>query len=563
VLGVRLTEDQQEVLRHLHIPPFKVLCSSANDVGKSYAAACAVNYWYDVYDPGCVISTAPRKEHVQNVLWTEVRLQRMNAKVKLPMPFIGPAAPEMRDGPDHFAMGFTAAKGEAFHGRHRRRMLFVIDEATAIEPIFWAGLKSMFDPADGHAILALYNPLNSTSQVFVEENLNDVDGRPSWHLFQLSALRHPNVLSQLNGGPILIKGAVNLEMVTARIAEYGCERVTPDEVKEGDFQWPPPCPACPEGGPWYRPTPEFQARVLGRWPDSGMGVWSPALFDSCLELPLPPFPPAELPQIGADMATGCADDFHAIHARWGSVSLHHETANTMHGGRVAARLRQVAQEMADLVNRHRPRTAAPVSPKDICIKVDDDGTGRTVCGLLRDDGYSVVSIGAGRSAIKSKLYPRRRHELWFDGAELAKRGGVRLAGLDRDTLRRLKQQLTAPTWQLDARGMRVVEEKQETKKRIGRSPDDADALLLAYADGAVFDAPRLSPGPGHEQGTLPQQTAGGTPVATTGGTPRPISGPGEVTNQNVPGPYRRGLFGLGGGPGMGNWQRRGLFGWGQ
>jgi hypothetical protein len=34
-------------------------------------------------------------------------------------------------------------------------------------------------------------------------------------------------------------------------------------------------------------------------------------------------------------------------------------------------------------------------------------------------------------------------------------------------------------WDLDPAGRRKVEPKEETKEKIGRSPDDADALLLA------------------------------------------------------------------------------------
>jgi hypothetical protein len=34
---------------------------------------------------------------------------------------------------------------------------------------------------------------------------------------------------------------------------------------------------------------------------------------------------------------------------------------------------------------------------------------------------------------------------------------------------------------LDLRARRVVEQKIKTKERLGRSPDDADSVLLAYA----------------------------------------------------------------------------------
>jgi len=42
------------------------------------------------------------------------------------------------------------------------------------------------------------------------------------------------------------------------------------------------------------------------------------------------------------------------------------------------------------------------------------------------------------------------------------------------------KQLIAPRWRPDSAGRIQVEKKDETKKRLGRSPDDADALLLAF-----------------------------------------------------------------------------------
>ena len=49
-----------------------------------------------------------------------------------------------------------------------------------------------------------------------------------------------------------------------------------------------------------------------------------------------------------------------------------------------------------------------------------------------------------------------------------------------------------PMWRLDSQGRRVVEAKADTKRRIGRSPDDADALNLAFATvGRLKADPRL------------------------------------------------------------------------
>jgi hypothetical protein len=57
-------------------------------------------------------------------------------------------------------------------------------------------------------------------------------------------------------------------------------------------------------------------------------------------------------------------------------------------------------------------------------------------------------------------------------------------------------------WDLDPAGRRKVEPKEETKEKIGRSPDDADALLLAYLECVAFpsvvriDNPPRRPLPG-------------------------------------------------------------------
>jgi hypothetical protein len=71
-------------------------------------------------------------------------------------------------------------------------------------------------------------------------------------------------------------------------------------------------------------------------------------------------------------------------------------------------------------------------------------------------------------------------------AERARKGLVYLGELDRATRRRLKQQLLAPAWDLDTAGRRVVEKKAETKRKLGRSPDTADALNLAYLEYASY-----------------------------------------------------------------------------
>jgi len=42
-------------------------------------------------------------------------------------------------------------------------------------------------------------------------------------------------------------------------------------------------------------------------------------------------------------------------------------------------------------------------------------------------------------------------------------------------------QVTATKWKPDSKGRIRIEEKDEIKRRIGRSPDDADAVALTFS----------------------------------------------------------------------------------
>ena len=70
-----------------------------------------------------------------------------------------------------------------------------------------------------------------------------------------------------------------------------------------------------------------------------------------------------------------------------------------------------------------------------------------------------------------------RAELWWEvGRDLSKDMAWDLAAVDDGVI----SQLVAPKYSV-ARGGRIqVEAKDDVRRRIGRSPDDADALLLAF-----------------------------------------------------------------------------------
>lgn len=464
ILGVELTPEQKEIAYAVLKPPYRVHVDSAHNVGKTFLAAVLVNWWYDTRDPGVVITTAPTERDIVDILWAEIRLQR--SKAGLPCSFVGPRAPEMRTSDDHWAKGFTARKGESFQGRHRENMLFVFDEAEAVDEAYWTATKTMMRPGSGDAWITIGNPTTTASQSYLESLAVDENGQPMWRCFNLSALKHPNIIAELNGQPPPIPSAITLAQLKQWIREW-CEPIDEKEATALDF--------CFESK-WYRPSPVAESRILGRRPTSSINsVWTDHVWQLCAARKDRP-PQYVIPHIGCDVAR-YGDDNTAIHARIGHVSVYHEERNGLSVVQIAAKLKSLATQLAAQCESHG---FYPLSAKEIPIKVDDTGVGGGVVDILTHDRFNCIPVCANARPHSPSQYPNVRSELWFNLAEKAKAGHLALGNLPSSTLEQLRLQALAACWQLDTHGRRVVEPKRDTKKKIGRSPDGIDAMNLAY-----------------------------------------------------------------------------------
>ncbi len=106
-------------------------------------------------------------------------------------------------------------------------------------------------------------------------------------------------------------------------------------------------------------------------------------------------------------------------------------------------------------------------------KVDDTGVGGGVSDQLISKGKPVEMINFGGSAKDKDKYPNTISEMWFEFRDM-------LDEIEIPNDRELLQQLTSRQYKFDNKGRRMVESKEDFKKRYGKSPDKADALLLCY-----------------------------------------------------------------------------------
>lgn len=494
VLGIKqLWRPIEDALLALLKPPYKVSIDSGHSVGKSFGMAVAVLWWFYTREKCWIITTAPTDRDVKDILWTQIRLLHKNAKVKLPADLM-PAAPEMRSSDDHVAKGYTARDANSAVGRHRENMLFLFDEKEGVPALFWDGMKSMLRPGSGDAAIAVGNPHTTTTRAYFEHNRTvPGTGEPAWHRVNLSSLDHPNVAAGLRGEPEPIPGAVTAAQVDEWVGDW-CDPVVAGDRRPTDFEW--------RGRVW-RAGPIGEPRILGLRPSAGTdGVWSEAAFQLCLgPLVLPD--PDEVPVVGCDCA-GYGYDFTAIHARCGGVSLSHDAGSGWGPAKIADRLFETADRLADWYNARKTFAAPVLGGCDIPINIEDDMQGRAVQAILAQRRYTFVPVCASGQPCRPARYKTKRSELWFGTRDRGAAGGVNLTLLPQDVQARIRQQFLAPKWAPDEKGRRVVEAKEDTRKKLGRSPDDADAVNIAYQEPADGEIVVVRPGEGHGRPGTPQ-----------------------------------------------------------
>jgi hypothetical protein len=175
--------------------------------------------------------------------------------------------------------------------------------------------------------------------------------------------------------------------------------------------------------------------------------------------------------IGLDIAQGGSDCtvLAARHGGWYAPLVHRPGHETRNGSAVAA--------------------LVVASRRDRCPVVVDvgGGWGGDTVARLKDNGIPVVGFnGANKSTAKTKdrhlAFFNKRAEAWWRMREELDPGqdGGSIVALPPDAS--VKADLAAPRWELTARGVKI-EDKDEIRKRLGRSPDEGDAIVMCMSEG--------------------------------------------------------------------------------
>lgn len=425
VLGFPAWSAQRSILESVRDNP-RTAVRSCHGTGKTAIAARVVLWFLAAYANSRVVTTAPIFDQVRYLLWPEIHVGVSKAPPGL---YPTPLDTRLEISKDWFAVGLTSREPENFAGHHAPHLLFVGDEASGIpEPVYVAA--EGFQTAEGGRVLLIGNP-TQTSGLFYRAFHGE---RAAWHQIHISAFDSPNFTG---------------EEVADETARALVSRAWADE----------------KAAQWGVDSPMYQIRVLGEFPKKSEDqVIDLALVEAAHAREVAPTTPAV---VSCDVARFGSDET-VIAVRTGKRC---RIARTYTG----KDLMHTCGVILEVVRELREQGVQPH------IVVDDAGLGGGVVDRLREQGYAAEAFNAGARACDPSLYTNRRSEAWFAFAEA-------LPGLDLDDDPQLAADLVAPRYKLDSASRRVVESKDVTKRRLGRSPDRADAVLMAYAPAPSIGA---------------------------------------------------------------------------
>lgn len=446
-LGVELWSKQRDILESVRDNRMTAV-HSCHGVGKSFSAALTVAWWLSVHPPNTafVVTTAPTEPQVKAILWREInRMHRRGSLIghtNLKEWYINGAQVGIGRKPsDH--------NPDAFQGIHDPYVLVVIDEACGVDESIWNAASSLMTGEDCR-ILAIGNPDDPRVK------FADVcRAGTKWNKIHIGAFGTPNFTGE-KVSPQLKRQLITQTWVDERTAEWGTG------------------------------TPLYISKVLGEFPDEAAGGFiNLGWLRACRELGFTPAPTEEAVG-GIDIGGG--GDRTVIRERRG-----------MKAGREAVFIDADPMRTVE-------KLVAKINEWDLKrVNVDNIGIGWGVTGALRDQSKrygkrpgiekthnaEVRGVNFGTKSAYPAKFANLRAEVWWNvGYKLSREGLWDLQNVEDSVF----DELCSPSYKiLDDGGKIQIEKKEDIIDRLGRSPDRADALLLAfYGAGRAVKLPDTS-----------------------------------------------------------------------
>mgnify|MGYP000910545621 FL=1 len=452
IFGSTLWDHQEQILTAVRDHP-KVAWRSSHGIGKTYVCARLVLWWLFSFPYSIVITTAPTWRQVEDLLWKEIRSCYYNSAFDLGG-HLSPSATQLAiDGKEWVAIGLSTNDSNRFQGYHSEHLLVVVDEAAGVAEEIFEAIMGVLTSAHCRLIL-IGNPTDIGGQFYRAFRTE------GWKTGKTAAWDTPNFKE--------------LGITREDIINNTWEAKVPRK-DNGDFDWPYPWLITPKWAhdaflEWGTSHPAWFARVEGEFPEQGEYNVIPLGWIEQAQDRWPDVVPDRNEQVvlGVDVARG-GMDLSAIAVRQGSKILSVETFSNMDGpllaGEIAVRYRRLKASRAN---------------------IDIIGLGAAVEDALKDPVYHDITVVPVNVATSSDVldsdgnrkYQNLRAELWWTLRSALDPKTENPLALPPDD--GLLGDLAAPKYDF-RKGWIQIEAKEETKHRLGRSPDVGDAVMLTFA----------------------------------------------------------------------------------
>ena len=420
---------------------------SGTGTGKSYGVAVLILWFLACWENALAFTFAPTEKQLKLYIWKNIGELWPRFHAQFPAAEITDLTIRMRGGLDEswaahgYAVGIRVDEQVATRaaGMHAEHMLLVYEETPGIPlPVMEAGKNTCTAPHNLR--IAIENPNHQL------DALHKFCTEPGVVHVRMSALDHPNVVT---GNASLIPGAVSQPSIDKRHREYG------------------------------ESSPIYQSRVRGVSPEQASDAlirleWLKAAAQRYEARRAAGTLPTTVTGKGVDVANSEHGDRASIvdfaENCWVRVDAFQCPDSNALGRQVA-----LAMDGSGL--------------SALRVAVDAIGVGAGTVNELRRLGKPVQALNAGGQPMRMiEKAPDGRVVEWSPDVNQHKnlrgqmlwqaREDLRLGTIDGPEDRELWEELTCPTFD-DTSKVVVVEGKDEVKARLGRSPDKADAWVMA------------------------------------------------------------------------------------
>lgn len=448
ILGHDVWDTPAAILREMAKPRARVAVKACHASSKTFTAAECVIWALTHYERVKVVTTAPTWHQVETLLWGEIHKALADAPVKLTeiIDNLNTTDIIIAKG-KQFAEGISTNESVRFQGYHADEdgiVIIILDEAPGVGADIYEAISGIRAGGDVR-VLAIGNPVVPGGPFYEAFHSQ----REDWTLFTIDAFDTPN----LRGVSIddIAQGTVDLDVEPKPYLVT--RRWVAEQYRE-----------------YGEAHPFWQARVRAQFPtQTDDSLFSLAWIEAAAMRPSVSGQGRR--QAGIDVA-GPGEDETVLYVREGpSIVDFGAWTGADPRGDVAAQL-AVHRNLLD------------------AVVVDATGIGYNFAKHVKDLGYPVVEFNAGAAARHKETdrtgpgFRNAKAEAYWSVRERLQKGEIN--GLADE---RTQGQLATVKYQHNSRGQVEIETKDDAMKRGVKSPDRAEALILAFVPVGVPGPP--------------------------------------------------------------------------